>query len=125
MKKKHIAIFGILLLLVSAASYRFGIKVTKTAWNKNYASVQAMLAFNHLKKYESLSECLNNGKYDVAIKKIENSIITEKELISKFLQTYNDAMMNEYISIRYPQGIESLRNFKSNREGRWTVAGCK
>lgn len=104
MKKKHYIVIFILLLLVGGATYRLGIKVTKDAFSDGLASTQAMLAFNHLKRYEELSDCLSNKKIEAAALKLNMSIVNEKELIAEFLQSHNDAELNEYITIRYPQG---------------------
>lgn len=125
MKKSNYIIFTIIVLLASASAYRFGIKVTKDAFTDEYAAVQAMLAFNHLQRYEELSDCLANGMPDETAQKLQMSIINEKELVAKFLRSHNSTRINKYISIRYPQGIESLRSYKSDRGSRWSEPSCK
>lgn len=124
MTRKHYYVAFFALLLVGAIAYRLGIEVTKIAWSDSLASTQAMLNFNHLKEYEQLSECLSKGMTEEAALKLEMSIITQKELISEHLRTSDDQRLIRYISIRYPQGIENLRDFKSNRGDRWTEPSC-
>lgn len=125
MKKKHYIVVFIILLSVGGTAYLFGVKVKKDAISEGFAATQAMLAFNHLKRYEELSDCLLNQKPEAAALKLKMSIVNEKELIAEFLQSYNNAKINKYITIRYPQGIESLKNFKSNRGSRWSEPTCK
>jgi hypothetical protein len=125
MKKTHYAIILLLILLTSGAAYRFGIKVTKDAYSEGLEATQAMLSFKNLLRYEELSDCLSNGKSKEAVLKLKMSIISEKELIAEFLQTHNNDDINKYISIRYPQGIESLEKFKSSRGSSWNEPACK
>lgn len=125
MKITHYAIVLLVVLLTSGAAYRFGIKVTNDAYSEGHAATQAMLSFNHLLRYEELSDCLSNGKSKEAALKLKMSIISEKELIAEFLQTHNNDKINKYISIRYPQGIESLEKFKSSRGSSWNEPACK
>ena len=85
---------------------------------------QAMLAFNHLRRYEEIQHCLNEGNIDEAMTKLEMSIISEKELVAKFLSTNDSKMINEYLSIRYEGGVDSLKNFKSSRGSNWKEPAC-
>ncbi len=85
---------------------------------------QAMLAFNHLRRFEEIHHCLKGANIEEAMIKFEMSIISEKELIAKFLRTNDSKMINEYISIRYKNGVDSLKNFESDRGSNWTEPAC-
>lgn len=125
MKKGTIIITTVIILVASAAAYRFGIKVTTNEYSKQLEETQAMLAFNHLKRYEELLKCLENNKPSETTEKLKMSIISEKELIAEFLNKNNSEKINKYISIRYSKPIESLKSFKSNRGSRWSEPNCK
>ena len=116
MKGIHYIIIVSIILLVSFSSYKLGMNSEYDSRQASLDAVQSMLAFNHLLQYEELYDCLSTGNTEQVLRKLEMAIISEKELISNFLKWNNNPMVNDYITIRYPQGIESLKNFKSNRE---------
>jgi hypothetical protein len=124
MRTRHYGIVIIIVLVASAASYRFGIKVMKDASVEVLASTQAMHSFNHLRRYEELSDCLSKGMDKEAAEKLRMSVINEKEYISEFLNAHDDAWLNKYITIRYPRGIDSLKTFKSGRGASWSEPAC-
>lgn len=112
-------------LILTASAYRFGIKITSEAYSNALNETQAMLAFNHMQRYEELLECLKNKKTSEASEKLQMSIISEKELISEFLSENNSEKINEYITIRYKKPIEILKNYKSTRGKSWSETSCK
>ena len=125
MKKKMVITLLVLTLILIASAYRFGIKVTSEAYSNALSENKTMLAFNHMKRYEELLECLKNKKTSEAAEKLRMSIINEKELIAEFLTEKESKSINEYISIRYKEPIENLKNYKSNRGKSWIEPSCK
>jgi len=118
-------IVGAALLVAIASAYRIGIKVTTDAYSKQLSGTQTILAFNHLQRYEELLRCANKEKYEAVQTKLEMSIISQKELIANHLKAHDLERVNKYISIRYPNGVESLKTFRSNRGNRWEEPTCE
>ena len=124
MKKLGYIITGVIIVGAVAVAYRTGIKVTTLAYSDQLNDMQAILAFNHLQRYEELLACLEREKSEDAKVKLEMSIISEKERIARFLVEQNSDRVNEYITLRYPDGLESLKSFESDRGSRWEEPGC-
>ena len=116
--------FVFLALVFSLGSYQFGAKAFREAAVVGLKETQAMLAFNHLRRYQEIQDCLNGAKIEEAIIKLEMSIISEKELVAKFLRTNDSEMINEYISTRYKEGTGSLKNYESGRGSNWSEPAC-
>jgi len=118
-------VFLVVLIVASAIAYRFGINVTTNHYSKELDETQAMLAFNHLIRYEEILKCLNDNKSSLAVKKVNMSIISEKELVAEFLNSHESERINKYISTRYNEPLEVLKSYKSNRGSRWSEPTCK
>ncbi len=116
--------FALVVVAFSIGSYLFGTRVFRDAAVVGLNETQTMLAFNHLRRYEELHRCLMGARIEAAKTKLEMSIISEKELIAKFLKTNDSKKINEYISLRYKDGIENLKEFKSNRGSHWSEPAC-
>lgn len=125
MKSRHYIVFALVILAFSIGSYLFGIRVFRDAAVVGLNETQVMLAFNHLRRYEELHRCLMGPSTEAVKTKLEMSIISEKELIAKFLKTNDSEKINEYISLRYKDGIDSLKEFKSSRGSHWNEPACK
>ena len=124
MKSRHYIIFALIVLVFSLGSYQFGAKAFREAAAVGLKETQAMLAFNHFRRYQEIQNCLNGEKIEEAIIKLEMSIVSEKELVAKFLRTNDSEWINEYISTRYKDGISSLKNYESGRGSNWSEPAC-
>ncbi len=125
MKNLRIVILVLGFIICIASAYRFGIEVTEDAWAQSLESVQAMLAFNHLKQFQEISECITNGKVEAAHQRIKMAIITEKELVSGYLKSHESGQAVDYIERRYKGNISNLREYQSNRGVSYTVPSCQ
>ncbi len=105
MRKRNVIIFTVVFPFAVAASYRVGIEATKDEWAESLESVQAMLAFNRLRQYQTLSTCSAHDHVVEALEILKMSTITQKELIAGFLQTHESGPTVDYLSLRYPEGI--------------------
>lgn len=125
MNKKIIAIFVVIFMIGCLSSYRFGIHLSHKAFGDDLLEVQAMLSFNHLQSYEEISVCLEKGLSIEAKGKTNHAVISERELLAGFLSSIKSTRLNEYISIRTNESLESLKGYKYERGSRWTVPSCK
>lgn len=116
---------GIIAVVTSLASYRFGIHVSMDAFEVYSTDSQAMFAFNHLGNYSEIKKCLENGKVEAASIKLDNFIITERELLADHLHTGVSPRMIEYINVRSEESLEAYQAFKSNRGSSWSVPSCE
>ncbi len=113
------------LVCVGLLSFRAGVELTRDAYGDGIYSVQAMLSLNHLNRYEEIHGCLSGGNPNAALNKLEMSIVSEKELIAEYLHSpAREAETAQYISARYPEGVEGLESFESNRGTNWSEAEC-
>ena len=124
MSKKAIILCSVIFVVGSLSSYRFGIYVSQKAYSQGLKETQAILAFNHMKRYGKLASCIENGKYSEANEKLRQSIITERILLAKYLNSINSEHLNEYIRIRSKESLESFKHFKSNRGSNWSEPSC-
>jgi len=125
MSKISIAIFTTLFLVGSLSSYRLGVYLSQKAIQDELTATQAMLAFNHLQRYDELAECVRNTRYAAALSKLEHSVISERELLADLLNSTKNEWLYEYISKRSKESIESFRSYKSSRGDRWNEPSCK
>lgn len=119
MSKKAIATLLCIFIVGCLTSYRFGIKLAQDSYGNGIIETQAILALNHLNRYEELAKCMKNGKFSEASEKLQHSAITERELLADLLNSVNSAHLSNYIEIRSNQSVEELKKYKSNRNDRW------
>ena len=124
MSKKVVISLSVIFLVSCLASYRFGIYLSQKAYAKGLQETQAILSFNHMNRYEELVSCLENGKHAEAKGKLKQSIITQKELLASFLNSVESERVNEYISLRSKESLESLKKFESMRGSSWNDPPC-
>ena len=124
MSKKAIIICFVIFVVGSLSSYRFGIYLSQKAYSQGLKETQAILAFNHMKRYGELAFCIENEKYSEANEKLRQSIITERELLASFLNSIKSDHLNEYIRTRSKESLESFKRFKSNRGSNWSEPSC-
>jgi hypothetical protein len=124
MSKKAIILCSVIFVVGSLSSYRFGIYLSQKAYSQGLKETQAILAFNRMKLYRKLTSCIENGKYSEANEKLRQSIITQRELLARFLNSMESEHLNEYIKIRSKENLESFKHFKSNRGSNWSEPSC-
>jgi len=111
--------------IAAVIGYGLGAHQKTNRINIGLQATQAELAFNHLRRYEELSACLEKGKEKAAALKLQNSIINEKSLVSEFLKKYDVPETIKYIDIRYPGGAESLKKFVNKRGDSYGEPSCE
>jgi hypothetical protein len=124
MSKKAIILCSVIFVVGSLSSYRFGIYLSQKAYSQGLEETQAILAFNRMKLYRELISCIENGKYSEANEILRQSIITQRELLARFLNSIESEHLNEYIKTRSKESLESFRHFKSNRGSNWSEPSC-
>jgi len=117
--------FGFLVVVLCLASYRLGIYLSMDALDTYSTDSQAMFAFNHIGNYSEIMECLNKGDLEAASVRVENYLITERELLASHLQKGVSPRMIDYIELRSKEGVDAHKTYISNRGGSWSVPTCQ
>ena len=125
MPKKTIVALLFIFIVGCLTSYRFGVGLAQDSYGNGILEAQAMLAFNHLKRYEELAKCMKNGKFSEVSEKLEHSAVTERELLAKLLKSVHSTRLSNYIELRSNQSVEELKNYKSSRNDRWIEPTCQ
>lgn len=123
--KKNLMVILVLLVVGCLAAYRYGIFVAQQGASAAISEVQLILAFNHMRRYQELHACLDNGKASEAKEKLAHSVINEKELVAQLLSSINSSQVLDYIEIRASESLDVLRSFKSSRGSKWVEPACQ
>lgn len=125
MKNRMKFVYLALAVICCLASYRLGIYLTFEAMKSGHTDVQAMLAFNHSKSFSEIKQCLDNGVIEGARQRVENSLISERNLLAGKLSTGVSPYMLEYIELRSEVGIDELKAYESDRGSSWSLTSCE
>ena len=124
MKARAAVIAAVLLVAGCLASYRLGLNAAKVSSSDALTAAQAMLAFNHLQRYEELHSCLENGRVAETKEKLRHSATSERELLAELLQVIDKEHVTNYIELRSGQSVEAFRTYKSGRGSTWSEPPC-
>ena len=125
MSMKAIATLLFVFIAGCLTSYRFGIKIAQDSYGNEILEAQAILAFNHLNRYEELAKCMINGRFSEVSEKLQHSTITQRELLADLLNSVSSTRLSNYIEVRSNQSFEELKNYKSSRNDRWVEPACQ
>lgn len=76
-------------------------------------------------RYEKLSDFMQRGKFDETMKKLQYSVISERELFAALLSLVSSSRLDRYIEVRSGKSLVALRNYKSDRGDRWSEPVCR
>ena len=125
--KKLFLVLGVigLFVLTFTLAFSYGRKIEKDVIPIKLATIQAMLAFNHLQRYRELESDLSKGCLGEALEKTKISKDIELKLLASFLNEHGDTWVNKYISDRDPSLLEKLKVFRSAYGDSWTEPTCR
>lgn len=115
------------LLIVAVGSFVLGAKGQRLhteQLNGQIAAGQAMLWFNHLKRYQEIEADLAQGCTAEAHEKVKISIAKEMSLLSSFYRRHRETWVNEYISKRDPELLQELASYKDPYGNSWKEPKC-
>ncbi|PCJ25749.1 MAG: hypothetical protein COA96_06905 [SAR86 cluster bacterium] len=116
--------FAILFITGCLTSYLVGVQLVSRNVGTAMLEVQAMLSFNHLKWYEELHDCIENGSIESAREKARLSALGERGVLSDLLSDFDSEWITEYIELRSENSIESFKIFDSPLSQEWTEPSC-
>jgi hypothetical protein len=110
-RAKLLWITSIVIAVVAAAllAFRYGVTSERGEMNRGLASVQATLAFGHLKSYERIESLLMRRCYEAALTEAAELKNLETALVWENLRASgNNPELVEYIKTRDPKLLETL-----------------
>lgn len=124
--KKFTLIFGWLasLILVAGLAANLSKRSQWAAFEVELNKNQAMLAFNHMGRYEEIENDLAKGCYSEALEKAKISKDQELSLLAYFLKDHPSTWLSKYVTDRDPALIERLKTFKSSYGSSWKEPQC-
>ena len=110
-RPKLLWIASIVIAAVAAAllAFRYGVTSEQGEMNRSLASVQATLAFGHLKSYERIESLLVRKCYGAALTEATGLKNLQTALVSENLRASGNAPeLVEYIKTRDPKLLETV-----------------
>lgn len=101
---------GLAILVGCLIAYRVGVGVTAKAYAEGLSETQAILAFNYMRQFEDLLQCLEKGAVEPTAERLRHAIVREKQLVAEFLRETDSDKINDYVAVRYDNPIDELKH---------------
>ena len=111
-------------IVVSFVSLMIGSYYSSSHLSDEFERAQASLSFGQLTTLRKIKSDFSNKCEQQVLERLTHAIDEEKMLIAEYIQSTDDEKLQEYISLRDPELLESLVSYRIDWDKKWTIAGC-